>query len=97
MLGEQMTDDDRAYYARMDALIAALPQERQRALIHAIKLILRTFTEEDTHGVLLLADGGGYLTTMGLNSTYYESAALVHASSQLFNDTAAAADEEVKH
>jgi len=36
MLGVHMTDDDRAYYARMDELIAALPEARQQALIHVI-------------------------------------------------------------
>ena len=68
-----------------------------QALIHAIKLILRTFTEDDTQGVLLLADKEGYLTTMGMNATYHESAAMVSAAHSIFMETAAANDTEVKH
>ena len=92
-----MNEEDRAYYAKMDAQIAALPDEQQQALIHAIKLILRTFTEDDTQGVLLLADKEGYLTTMGMNATYHESAAMVSAANSIFMETAVANDTEVKH
>ena len=97
MLGVKMNEDDKAYYARMDTLISELPQERQKALIQAIKLILRTFTEDDTRGVLLLTDIDGYLTTMGLNATYHESALIVRTSDLIFNETAEIADKEVKH
>lgn len=97
MLGETMDEDDRAYYARMDTLIAAMPDDQQKALIKAIKLILRTFVEEDTRGVLLIADNNSYLTTMGLNASFYESAGLVHASAEVFNQTIAQQDEGVKH
>lgn len=97
MLGVKMKEDDHAYYARMDELIAALPEARQQALIHVIKAVLRTFTEEGTHGVLLIMDEQGYLNTMGLNASYHEAAALINASHHIFEETAAAADDEVKH
>ena len=97
MLGVKMNEDDRAYYARMDELIAAMPEARQQALIHVIKTVLRTFTEEGTQGVLLIMDEQGYLNTMGLNASWYEAAALINASHHIFQDTAAAADGEVKH
>ena len=97
MLGVKMNEDDKAYYARMDTLISELPKERQQALIQAIKLILRTFTEDDTQGVLLLVSTDGYLTTMGLNATYHESSALVSAAHHVFMETADTADKEVKH
>jgi hypothetical protein len=92
-----MDEDDRAYYARMDTLIAAMPDDQQKALIKAIKLILRTFVEEDTQGVLVVASKDGYLTTMGLNASFYESAGLVHASADVFNQTFSQQDEGVKH
>lgn len=97
MLGVKMNEDDKAYYARMDALVAALPEARQQALIHVIKAVLRTFIEDGTHGVLLISDEQGYLHTMGLNASYYEAAALIDASHHIFKDTSADADDEVKH
>lgn len=97
MLGEVMNEDDKAYYARMDAQIAAMPDDQQKALIKAIKLILRTFVEEDTQGVLVVAGTDGYLTTMGLNANFLESASIVRASAEVFADTFRGNDEETKH
>ena len=97
MLGVKMNEDDRAYYARMDELIARLSEARQQALIHVIKMVLRTFTEEGTQGVLLVMDEQGYLNTMGLNASYHEAAALINASHYIFQDTSTNTDDEVKH
>lgn len=97
MLGAVMSEDDRAYYAKMDALIAEMPDDQQRALIKAIKLILRTFIEEDTQGILIVADVEGYMTTMGLNANFIESASIVRASAEIFADTFKGSDEETKH
>jgi hypothetical protein len=92
-----MNEDDKAYYARMDTLIAAMPDDQQKALIKAIKLMLRTFVEEDTQGVLVVASTDGYLTTMGLNATFFESAGIIRASAEVFADTFKGSDEETKH
>jgi len=97
MLGEVMNDDDKAYYAKMDSQIAAMPQDQQKALIKAIKLMLRTFVEEDTQGVLVVASADGYLTTLGLNANFLEAASIVHASAEVFADTIKCNDEEIKH
>lgn len=97
MLGVNMTDDDRTYYARMDELIAALPEARQQALIEVIKAVLRAFTEDDTRGVLLIMDDKNYLHTMGINASWYEAAELVDASHYIFQQTRDSADSEVKH
>lgn len=97
MLGEVMSEDDKVYYARMDAQIAAMPDDQQKALIKAIKLILRTFVEEDTQGVLVVASADGYLTTMGLNASFIESASIVRASAEVFADTFKSNNEETKH
>ena len=87
MLGVNMTDDDRTYYARMDELIAALPEARQQALIEVIKAVLRAFTEDDTRGVLLIMDDKNYLHTMGINASWHEAAELVDASHYIFQQT----------
>jgi hypothetical protein len=97
MLGEAMSDDDKAYYAKMDAQIAAMPQDQQKALIKAIKLMLRTFVEEDTQGVLVVASTDGYLTTLGLNANFLEAASIVRASAEVFADSFKGSDEEMKH
>jgi hypothetical protein len=92
-----MSEDDKAYYARMDAQIAAMPDDQQKALIKAIKLMLRTFIEEDTQGVLLVASADGYMTTMGLNASFHDSASIVHASAEIFADAFKGSDEETRH
>ena len=97
MLGVKMDEQDKAYYARMDELIAALPEARQQALIEVIKTVLRAFTEEDTRGVLLIMDEKNYLHTMGINATWYEAADLIDASHYVFKQTQEADDQEVKH
>ncbi len=97
MLGVNMNEDDRAYYARMDELIAALPEARQQALIDLIKAVLRAFTEEDTRGVLLIMDDKNYLHTTGINASWHEAADLVNASNYIFQQTKDSQDSEVKH
>ena len=97
MLGAVMNDDDKAYYARMDEMIAKMPDDKQKVLINAIKLVLRTFVEEDTQGVLLLVDGTSYLTTMGLNASFFECAGLVRASAEVFAQSIKKDDEETRH
>lgn len=96
MLGVRMINDEMPY-EQIAELVEALPDEQKEALKQAIKLLMRTFIEDEAHGVLLLVDGKGYLTTMGLNATYFESAHLVRVSHQIFAETAGVADTEVKH
>lgn len=96
MLGANMKYDEMPY-EQIAALVDALPEQRKEALKRAITLLMRTFIEDEAHGVLLLVDGDGYLTTMGLNSTYLESAHLIRESHQIFSETALVADTEVKH
>lgn len=99
MLGLDMRDNETEadYYARMDSLIAALPKERQQALLHAIRMILRTFMEGETRGVLILIDAANSLTTMGLNATYAESSEMVYVTNQMFVEAALSVDTGVKH
>jgi len=92
-----MSEDDKAYYARMDEQIAAMPDDQQKALIKAIKLLLRTFVEEDTQGVLVVADNEGMLVTMGLNATFYDCFNIMHTSVDIFNQTVSNKDGGTTH
>lgn len=89
--------DKEDYYRYMDAQVAAMPEEKREALINAIKLIFRTFTEDDTQGVLILVDNQSCMTTMGLNATYNETARLVDIAMGLFVEAAIESSEETKH
>lgn len=97
MLGTKMTDEERKYYAKLDEEIASLSSEQQLRLISVIKMVLDTFTEEESQGVLILIGKDRYLKTMGLNANFYETGAMLHAAYRIFSETAAASENEVRH
>lgn len=89
--------DNEDYGRYMEAQVANMEPEKKEALINAIKMVFRTFVEDDTQGVLILMDKMNCLTTMGLNSTYHESEGLVKIAMSVFADADASAAQETKH
>lgn len=90
-----MTNDE--YAAYMDTHVANMEPEKREALINAIKMVFRTFVEDETQGILILVDKEHYMTTMGLNASYYESARLVQLAMHTFIEAEQDADRETKH
>lgn len=96
MLGlPQMDNED--YGAYMEAHVANMEPDKREALITAIKLVFRTFVEDDTQGVLVLLDKEHCMTTMGLNASYVETERLVHMAISLFMRDAVEAEHKTKH
>lgn len=96
MLGAHIMDKDE-YYRYMDEQVATMSQEKRDALINAVKLLFRTFVEDETQGVLIVLDKTHCITTMGLNASYNESARLVDIAMNVFVDAAIETYEETKH
>lgn len=96
MLGvNRMNNDEYSQY--MEAQVANMEPEKKEALITAIKTLFRAFAEDETQGVLILMEKGNYLTTMGLNATYAETARLVNTALNVFIEEAIESDTETKH
>ena len=90
-----MTNEEYAQY--MEAQVATMEPEKREALINAVKTLFQAFTDDETQGVLLLMEKGGYLTTMGLNATYAETRRLVNTALNVFIEEAIESDHETKH
>ena len=96
MLGVNYMNNDE-YGRYMEAQVANMEPEKKEALITAIKMLFRTFTEDDTQGVLILVENGNCMTTMGLNATYDESVRLVNTALNVFIEEAITTETETKH
>ncbi len=96
MLGVNYMDNDE-YGRYMEAQVANMEPEKREALITAIKMLFRTFAEDDTQGVLILVEKGNCMTTMGLNATYDESVRLVNTALNVFIEDAITTETETKH
>lgn len=90
-----MDNEDFGLY--MYTQVNQMSAEKKEALINAIKMVFRTFVEDDTQGVLILMDKTNCLTTMGLNSSYHESERLVDIAMSVFAEADAQAAQETKH
>jgi hypothetical protein len=96
MLGiTNMNNEEYGNY--MEAQVANMEPEKKEALINAIKMVFRTFVEDETQGVLILVDKTHCMTTMGLNASYFESARVVELALQVFTEAAKEIDSETKH
>ena len=89
--------DNDEYGRYMEAQVATMEPEKREALINAIKLVFRTFIEDDTQGVLILLDNEHCMTTMGLNASYGETERLVSFAMGLFLRDANQSEQETKH
>lgn len=96
MLGVNYMNNDE-YGRYMEAQVANMEPEKKEALITAIKMLFRTFAEDDTQGVLILVEKGTCMTTMGLNATYDESVRLVNTALNVFIEEAISPEAETKH
>lgn len=89
--------DNEDYGRFMEAHVANMEPEKREALINAIKLVFRTFVEDDTQGVLILLDNEHCMTTMGLNASYVETERLVGFALGLFMRDSEQSEQETKH
>jgi len=89
--------DNEDYGRFMEAHVANMEPEKREALINAIKLVFRTFIENETQGVLILLDNEHCMTTMGLNASYPETERLVQHAMGLFVRDSVRAEQETKH
>lgn len=96
MLGVPHMDNDE-YGRYMEALVATMEPDKREALVSAIKLVFRTFIEDETKGVLLLLDNEHCMTTMGLNASYAETERLVSSAMGLFIQNSERSEQETKH
>lgn len=96
MLGVNYVNNDE-YGRFMEAQVANMEPEKKEALIHAIKMLFRTFIEDDTQGVLILMENKSCMTTMGLNASYDESVRMVNTALNVFIEEAITTEQETKH
>lgn len=89
--------DNDEYGRYMEAHVATMEPEKREALVNAIKLVFRTFIEDETQGVLILLDNEHCMTTMGLNANYIETERLVSFALTLFMRDADQSEQETKH
>lgn len=96
MLGVHHMDNE-DYGRYMEAMVATMEPEKKEALINAIKMVFRTFVEDETQGILILLDNENCMTTMGLNASYTETERLVQYAMGLFVRDAVRSEQETKH
>ncbi len=96
MLGVHHMDNDE-YGRYMEAQVATMEPDKREALVNAIKMVFRTFVEDETQGVLILLDNEHCMTTMGLNASYPETERLVSLAMSLFMRDSVRAEQETKH
>lgn len=89
--------DNEDYGRYMEAQVSKMDAEKKDALINAIKMVFRTFVEDDTQGVLILMDKTNCLTTMGLNASYHESEGLMNIALSVFAEADMPAAQKTKH
>lgn len=89
--------DNDEYGRYMEAQVSTMEPEKREALVNAIKMVFRTFVEDDTQGVLILLDNEQCMTTMGLNASYPETERLVSLALSLFMRDSVRSEQETKH
>lgn len=96
---EQVPQVDKDEYFRFMAThVASMSDEKRKALIRAIQLVFRAFSEDDTRGVIITLDSEGNMVQMGMNTTYDEAARLVMLAGSVFmQDLQNEAENETKH